>query len=180
MLKWVTLVEEVNESVWDSKVFAMLLLKEQQGDGCGLPLAPYMCVTQAIMSATLMPFSSQVTASRLRAYQTCCCMLTCEFNVPWVRAFNWPALVCVPAHTGSRPTRRRADNAGINTLRAIPWQFAWTQTRLILPSWLGIGEAMVDAASKVGHCSRTQAKKGFITHVTDQGIDYTYPYGICS
>lgn len=52
--------------------------------------------------------------------------------------------------TGSRPTRRRADNAGINTLRAIPWQFAWTQTRLILPSWLGIGEALRVAFGNVG------------------------------
>ncbi|GFH28311.1 uncharacterized protein HaLaN_26785 [Haematococcus lacustris] len=51
---------------------------------------------------------------------------------------------------GSRPARRRADNAGINTLRAIPWQFAWTQTRLILPSWLGIGDALFKAIEEVG------------------------------
>ena len=41
----------------------------------------------------------------------------------------------------SRPTRRR-KGGGIETLRAIPWIFAWTQTRLILPSWLGFGEAI--------------------------------------
>ncbi|MGH7446859.1 MAG: phosphoenolpyruvate carboxylase, partial [Longimicrobiales bacterium] len=41
---------------------------------------------------------------------------------------------------GSRPTRRSAAT-GLESLRAISWQFAWTQTRLLLPSWLGIEEA---------------------------------------
>jgi phosphoenolpyruvate carboxylase len=42
---------------------------------------------------------------------------------------------------GSRPARR-TQAAGIETLRAIPWQFAWTQTRLILGAWLGVDEAL--------------------------------------
>jgi phosphoenolpyruvate carboxylase len=42
---------------------------------------------------------------------------------------------------GSRPARRAAGG-GLTTLRAIPWQFAWTQTRLILGSWLGVDEAL--------------------------------------
>ncbi|MFM9271028.1 phosphoenolpyruvate carboxylase [Halomonas elongata] len=41
---------------------------------------------------------------------------------------------------GSRPAKRRQDG-GVETLRAIPWIFAWTQTRLMLPAWLGSGEA---------------------------------------
>ena len=42
---------------------------------------------------------------------------------------------------GSRPARRRKGE-GITYLRAIPWIFAWTQTRLMLPAWLGIGAAL--------------------------------------
>ncbi|PNG15692.1 phosphoenolpyruvate carboxylase [Stutzerimonas stutzeri] len=41
---------------------------------------------------------------------------------------------------GSRPAKRRAG--GIESLRAIPWIFAWTQTRLMLPAWLGWEQAL--------------------------------------
>merc|ERR1711871_1861887 len=42
---------------------------------------------------------------------------------------------------GSRPAKRN-PKGGIESLRAIPWTFAWTQTRLHLPAWLGCGEAL--------------------------------------
>ena len=45
---------------------------------------------------------------------------------------------------GSRPVRRTVEG-GVDSLRAIPWVFAWTQTRLLLPSWLGTGEALTSA-----------------------------------
>ncbi|HET7696063.1 MAG TPA: phosphoenolpyruvate carboxylase [Vicinamibacterales bacterium] len=47
-------------------------------------------------------------------------------------------------HIGSRPARR-AGGDGLSGLRAIPWQFAWMQTRLLLASWLG-AEALDDPA----------------------------------
>lgn len=43
---------------------------------------------------------------------------------------------------GSRPARRGGSKTGVESLRAIPWQFAWTQNRLLLPSWLGVAEAL--------------------------------------
>jgi phosphoenolpyruvate carboxylase len=48
---------------------------------------------------------------------------------------------------GSRPARRK-KSGGIDTLRAIPWQFAWTQTRLILGAWLGTEEALERAFAR--------------------------------
>ena len=45
---------------------------------------------------------------------------------------------------GSRPTKRR-QGGGLETLRAIPWIFAWSQNRLMLPAWLGAGQALQEA-----------------------------------
>ncbi|WP_290784818.1 phosphoenolpyruvate carboxylase [Halomonas sp.] len=50
---------------------------------------------------------------------------------------------------GSRPTKRRQDG-GVETLRAIPWIFAWTQIRLMLPAWLGSGEAFARRLEEEG------------------------------
>jgi phosphoenolpyruvate carboxylase len=56
---------------------------------------------------------------------------------------------------GSRPARRAAGG-GVESLRAIPWQFAWTQTRLLLASWLGTEAALEMAAGRgEGDCLRT-------------------------
>jgi phosphoenolpyruvate carboxylase len=49
-------------------------------------------------------------------------------------------------HIGSRPARR-SRAADLSSLRAIPWQFAWTQTRLLLASWLGVDAIMSEAVS---------------------------------
>ena len=42
---------------------------------------------------------------------------------------------------GSRPAKRKASG-GVESLRAIPWVFAWTQVRLNLPAWLGFRQAL--------------------------------------
>ncbi|MGB4073310.1 phosphoenolpyruvate carboxylase [Pseudomonas sp.] len=47
---------------------------------------------------------------------------------------------------GSRPAKRR--EGGVESLRAIPWIFAWTQTRLMLPAWLGWEAALVNALQR--------------------------------
>jgi phosphoenolpyruvate carboxylase len=42
---------------------------------------------------------------------------------------------------GSRPASRR-EGGRLEDLRAIPWVFAWTQNRILLPSWYGAGSAL--------------------------------------
>jgi phosphoenolpyruvate carboxylase len=48
---------------------------------------------------------------------------------------------------GSRPAKR-IDKPDVESLRAIPWVFAWTQNRCVLPSWYGAGTALSSFAGE--------------------------------
>ncbi len=67
---------------------------------------------------------------------------------------------------GSRPARRNTSG-GIESLRAIPWVFAWTQIRLMLPAWLGTGDAL-----------NTTLNEGFTQSIQEMIRDWPYFYAL--
>ncbi len=68
--------------------------------------------------------------------------------VPYFRAAT-PGIELGSLQIGSRPSRRKGGE-GLESLRAIPWIFAWAQTRLLLPAWLGIETALQEAIDSGG------------------------------
>ena len=102
----------------------------------------------AILRANLSPPPAPQTA--WRALMDKMSAVSCDAYRGWVRdEANFVAyfrqatpeqeLASLPL--GSRPARRRSGG-GIESLRAIPWIFAWSQNRLMLPAWLGAGNAL--------------------------------------
>jgi phosphoenolpyruvate carboxylase len=64
--------------------------------------------------------------------------------VPFFRAFT-PVDELALLEIASRPARRPDDADYLASLRAIPWVFAWTQNRVLLPAWFGCGSAFAAA-----------------------------------
>ena len=73
--------------------------------------------------------------------------------VPYFRSAT-PEQELAKLPLGSRPAKRRQDG-GVESLRAIPWIFAWTQIRLMLPAWLG-SETALDKAIEDGESGLLQ------------------------
>lgn len=79
--------------------------------------------------------------------------------IPYFRAAT-PIDVIERLRIGSRPASRR-QSEGIDGLRAIPWVFAWTQSRHSLTGWFGVGAGLEAAADRYGLETLRQMSAGW-------------------
>ena len=91
--------------------------------------------------------ADRIDGAALRAYQE----LTGAEGFPEWFARISPLAELGGMRIGSRPARRGiAAPAGLDDLRAIPWVFAWAQTRVNLPGWYGLGSGLAAAIGDDG------------------------------
>ena len=65
-----------------------------------------------------------------------------------------PVAELARVHFGSRPAFRPGGSGTMSGIRAIPWVFGWTQIRLMLPGWLGVGTALSEVVAEPGGLER--------------------------
>jgi len=110
------------------------------------------------------PVVDRIAAAALRAYRA---LVETEGFAEWLARIS-PLEEISGMRMGSRPARREgvagagaagAGAGGLDGLRAIPWVFAWAQTRLNLPGWYGLGSGL--AAVVGGERGLREARRAY-------------------
>jgi phosphoenolpyruvate carboxylase len=83
------------------------------------------------------PLADRISVAAERTYRS---LVEAEGFADWFARVS-PLNEISNLRLGSRPSRRKAT-ASLEDLRAIPWVFSWTQTRVNLPGWYGLGSGL--------------------------------------
>ncbi len=116
-------------------------------------------VTSAVLLASASPAPGHIApakafaevadpleAGSLRTYRA---LVGAEGFAEWFSRLS-PLAEIGNMRLGSRPARRGQAPSALADLRAIPWVFAWAQTRFNLPGWYGLGSGLAAAIEKAG------------------------------
>jgi phosphoenolpyruvate carboxylase len=130
-------VTEQGETVSFKYGFVGLARRNVEAALAGTLLAAFPEVTAAVPADEDRKLLDRLAEDSRRAYRA---LIEDAAFVPFFRVFT-PVEELGLLQIASRPTRRPGGDDYLASLRAIPWVFSWTQTRVLLPAWYGCGTA---------------------------------------
>ena len=102
-----------------------------------------------------MAAMEEISASAFAAYRGL------VYDTPGFEDYFWaatPISEIAELNIGSRPASRKRSRA-IEDLRAIPWVFSWSQSRVMLPGWFGFGAAVREYRGRHGDAGLERLKR---------------------
>jgi phosphoenolpyruvate carboxylase len=115
---------------------------EQVASAVLLASSPMAAERASLAAARFQPLAARIAPPAHAAYRS---LVETEGFAAWFARVS-PIEELGSMRIGSRPARR-GGGAALEDLRAIPWVFAWSQTRLNLPGWYGLGSALAAAGT---------------------------------
>jgi phosphoenolpyruvate carboxylase len=113
----------------------------------GPPASPGIAARPADAAGRYKLVAELMDAGALRTYRA---LVEADGFAEWFAQIS-PLDEIGAMRIGSRPARRGiGTGAGLDDLRAIPWVFAWSQTRVNLPGWFGLGSGLAAVADGAG------------------------------
>ena len=127
---------------------------EQVTSAVLLASAPAVRERNAAAAKRYRPIADRIEAAALRAYRD---LAEAPGFAEWLARIS-PLEEISALRIGSRPARRgiAAAPVGLDDLRAIPWVFAWAQTRMNLPGWYGLGSGLAAVTGSPGGLQEAQ------------------------